>query len=74
MIEDGRGPRKDLEYQAKELGLYPLSRVKAYVEHYFRINLAMSGFKTRHGDMRMPGLVGQQFNLTNVYGAPPVWH
>lgn len=48
VIEDGRGPRKDLGYQAKELGLYPLSRVKAYVEHCFRTNLVVSGFKTRH--------------------------
>lgn len=59
MIDDGRGPGKDLEYQAKELGLSHSSRVKACVEHCFRINLAMSGFKTTHRNMRMPGLMGQ---------------
>lgn len=48
MIGDGGGPGKDLEYQAKELGLDHSSRAKACVEHCFRINLATSGFRARH--------------------------
>lgn len=48
VIEGGRAPGKDLDYHAKELGFYRLSRETAPAARCCRINLAVIGFRTRH--------------------------